>query len=295
VTRSNGIWLAKSRTAAIGALLVVLVARASPTARAQLVPFDDYTGLAKRQQNPIGGLTSIELDNSTNFNVPPATAQGGVAPPKGTRDTLNILVNIPVQLNEDWYLITQTGLPLEWPEPQGGPFGLAASTFLALLSPSKALNGWSWGAGPIIQIPTITSKKLDSNVWGVGPAAVVSRMDGALVYGVQISNVFSLGGTSGQGSTPSPHGGTSYSMMMITPAFYYNFSDGWFVGTNPTITANWMANGAKWVLPVGALAGRVIVVGGKLPVYTQVGAYYNPLRPQGTGTWELAAQVAIIF
>jgi hypothetical protein len=295
VAHRNRKWFANTRTAAIGALLVVLGAGAGPTAQAQLAPVDDYTGLAKRQQNPIGGLTSIELDNSTNFNVPPPKAQGVLASPMGTQDTLNILVNIPIQLNEDWNLITQAGLPLEWPEPQGGPFGLGASTFLALLSPSRPLNGWSWGAGPIIQIPTITSKKLDSNVWGVGPAAVVSRIDGALVYGVQISNVFSLGGTSGQGGTPALHGGTSFSMMMITPAFYYNFSDGWFVGTNPTITADWMANGAKWVLPVGALAGRVIVLGGKLPVYLQVGAYYNALRPQGTGTWELATQVAIIF
>lgn len=287
---------AAGRNTARAALLLALGAWGGPAAQAQLAPVDDLTALAKRQQNPIGGLTSLELDNATGFAVAPARGPpGSAAPSAGTQDTLNVLLNIPIRLNEDWTLITQTGLPLEWPEPKGGPFGLAASTFLALLTPSRTFDGWSWGAGPIVQIPTITNKKLDSNVWGLGPAANVSRQDGALVYGVQVSNVFSLGGTSGQGGTASFQGGTSYSMLTVTPSFYYNFGDGWFVGSNPTISANWKAEGAKWVLPIGAVAGRVVEIGGRLPVFLQLGAYYNPLRPQGTGTWELAAQVAFLF
>ena len=46
------------------------------------------------------------------------------------------------------------------------------------------------------------------------------------------------------------------------------------------ITANWTSGGQKWTLPVGAQVGRLIKIGGKLPVNLAVGAYYNTLRPQ---------------
>ena len=41
--------------------------------------------------------------------------------------------------------------------------------------------------------------------------------------------------------------------------------------------------------------GRLINVGGKLPVNLLVGAYYNALRPEGGATWQLRTQVAIVF
>ena len=69
----------------------------------------------------------------------------------------------------------------------------------------------------------------------------------------------------------------------------------WFVGTVPIITASRDSPGAKWTLPVGGQFGRLIKLGGKLPVNLLVSAYYNALRPQGVGTWQLRTQVAFIF
>ena len=49
----------------------------------------------------------------------------------------------------------------------------------------------------------------------------------------------------------------------------------------PIITANWLTAGDKaWTLPVGAQVGRVVKIGGKLPVNFALGAYYNALRPE---------------
>ena len=81
----------------------------------------------------------------------------------------------------------------------------------------------------------------------------------------------------------------------MNPFFNYNFGGGWFVGTAPIITSNWLSGGEKWTLPVGAQVGRLIKIGGKLPVNLLVGAYYNALRPQFVSTWQLRTQVAIIF
>ena len=72
------------------------------------------------------------------------------------------------------------------------------------------VNGWLWGVGLVVQIPTISNKTLGSNVWGAGPTAVVVKLTGPWVAGALINNVFSLGGT-------TDSGGTKYSTL-YTPA-----------------------------------------------------------------------------
>ncbi len=251
---------------------------------ASSAPGNGTAALAEKLQNPIADLISVPFQNNTNFNV---------GPHAGTQDILNIQPVIPLHLNKDWNVITRTILPLVWspsfqPAASVPPFGLGPITFSAFLSPTKTVDGWTWGAGPIAQLPTITNKNLGSNVWGVGPAIVAVRTAHPWVYGLLVNNVFSLGGTSGRG-------GTRYNVMTINPFVNYNFGGGWFVGTVPILTASWDTGGDKWTLPIGAQVGRLIKIGGKLPVNLLVGAYYNALRPPGTGTWELRTQVAFIF
>ena len=48
-------------------------------------------------------------------------------------------------------------------------------------------------------------------------------------------------------------------------------------------------------MPVGLQAGRLIKLGGKLPVNLLVGAYYNAVRPEFGPTWQLRTQIAFIF
>src|SRR5271163_718335 len=257
---------------------------AAPSPPPDACSANDTTELAKKLQNPIGDLYSIPFQNNTNFNA---------GPNKGTQDILNIQPVIPIHINENWNVITRTILPLVWSpslQPaQSVPFGLAPTSFSAFLSPKNPVDGWVWGIGPIVELPTITSKTLGSNVWGLGPAVVVVKLAGPIVAGVLVNNVFSLGGTSGPG-------GTRYSLMTVNPFFNYNFGEGWYFGTSPIITANWQTSGNNaWTLPVGADIGRVIKIGGKLPVNFQIGAYYNALRPEFGGTWQLRTQVTLIF
>jgi transposase-like protein len=171
------------------------------------------------------------------------------------------------------------------------PFGTAPTAFSAFLSPANAVNGWVWGFGPIALLPTSSSRSLGSNVWGIGPGLIIVKTAGPVVAGGLISNVFSLGGTSGRN-------GTKYSVFSATPFFNYNFKEGWFVGTQPIVTAIWSPGGPggeRWTLPVGAQAGRVVKIGRRLPVALLVGAYYNVVRPQFGATWQLRTQMAIIF
>ena len=114
------------------------------------------------------------------------------------------------------------------------------------------------------------------------------KLAGPIVAGVLVNNIFSLGGTMG------PRG-TRYDTFLLEPFINYNFGGGWFVGTVPIITADWDKGGAKWTLPVGGQVGRVIKLGGKLPIKLELGAYYNALRPNGGGTWQLLTSAALVF
>jgi hypothetical protein len=169
------------------------------------------------------------------------------------------------------------------------PFGTGPTPFSVFLSPAKPVNGWLWGVGPVMQLPTASDKSLGSNVWGGGPTGVLVYMKGPWVLGVLANNVWSFGGTSGPV-------GTRYNTFLTQPFVNYNFGEGWYVGTSPIITANWLTAGDKaWTLPIGANVGRVIKIGGKLPVNFLLGAYYNALRPEFGSTWQLRTQATLIF
>jgi hypothetical protein len=283
-----------------GTVLAALVGAATPSALAQTaatsappqihldpaaVPApDEASALAEKVQNPIADLISLPFQNNANFNV---------GPNKGTQDILNIQPVIPIHINQDWNVITRTILPLVWspsfqPAATVPPFGLAPTTFSAFLSPRQEIDGWTWGIGTIAELPTITNKNLGSNVWGVGPAVVAVRVAHPWVYGVLVNTVFSLGGTSGPGAT-------KYTLTTINPFLNFNFGEGWFVGADLITAASWDTPGEKWTLPVGAQFGRLIRIADKLPVNLLVGAYYNAVRPTGTGTWQLRTQVTFIF
>jgi hypothetical protein len=103
------------------------------------------------------------------------------------------------------------------------PFGAGPTTFSPFLSPKNPTNGWLWGIGPVIQVPTISDKSLGSNVWGGGPTGVLVYMEGPWVTGILANNVWSFGGT------PSP-GGTRYNTFLTQPFVNYNFGEGWYVG-----------------------------------------------------------------
>jgi hypothetical protein len=264
-------------------LLSFVTAQAQQSPTTGGVAGQSATNIAKTLENPIGDATSIPLQNNTNL---------GVGPHHAVQNTLNFQPVVPIHITQDWNLIVRTVMPMVWSPSalpaHSVPFGVSPTTVSLFLSPKNATDGWVWGVGPIVQVPTITNQTLGSNAWGIGPTAVIVKQAGPFVAGGLISNGFSLGGTAGPMAT-------RYSLFTVKPFINYNFGDGWFIGTVPIITANWLAGGEKWTLPVGVQFGRVIKIGGKLPLNIEAGAYYNALRPPDAGTWQIRTQVAVIF
>jgi hypothetical protein len=228
----------------------------------------------------------VPFQSNTNF---------GVGPRGGTQELLNIQPVVPFHIGPDWNIITRTILPLVWspsllPAPST-PFGTGPTTFSAFLAPSQFKNGWLWGVGPVVQAPTASNSLLGSSVWGLGPTGVLVYMTGPWVAGVLVNNVWSLGGhTAADGLSTS-----RYNSFTGQPFLNYNMKGGWYVGTSPLFTANWLASsGNQWTVPIGGNVGRVIRIG-KQPLNLSLGVYGNVVRPQYSPTWQLRTQITLIY
>ena len=256
---------------------------------AMLLTLPAYAGmsaeeLAKLAQNPVGNLISLPLQNNTNFNV---------GPQDGTQNILNIQPVIPISVDSDWNIITRTIMPVitqpGFAPGEGSTTGLGDIQLSAFLSPSEpGSGGLIWGAGAITQMPTNTSDVLGNDRWGLGPTAVVLRIEkgSPWVYGALFNNVWSVG--SGSSS--------SYNNGLVQPFVNYNFPEGFYLTSSPVITANWKADDDnRWTVPLGGGVGKIFHIG-KLPVNTQIGAYYNVVTPDDVGAeWQLRFQVQMMF
>jgi hypothetical protein len=239
--------------------------------------------IARESENPIGNLTVLPFENYANF---------GVGPHTGVENVLQFEPVVPVHVNADWNVIGRAVIPAIWspsllPAPSV-PQAIGPSDVEAFLTPSKPTNGWLWGVGPVTQVPTATNPSVGSNVWGLGPTAVLVYTGQKVVSGLLVNNIWSLGGTSGPA-------GTKYATFLAQPFFNYNFGQGWFAATAPVITDNELGHGRTWTVPLGAEGGRIIKLGGKLPVKLSAGAYYNVATPQYGATWTFKSVVAVIF
>ncbi len=269
----------KLRTLIVVAAIVVAAsvittvpARAEPSAE----------DLAKVTQNPVGNLISVPFQNNTNLNF---------GPEKGTQNILNIQPVIPITVDKDWNIITRTIMPLIW-MPSLGPdtpakSGIGDIQFSALLSPASP-GELIWGLGAIAQLPTNSSDELGNKNWGLGPTAVVLHLaqGDPWVYGVLVNNVWSL--------TSSQQGG-SYNNGLVQVFLNYNFPEGLYLTSSPILTVDWKADSSqRWTIPLGGGVGKIFRVG-KLPVNTQISAYYNVVKPDFGANWQIRAQVQLLF
>lgn len=257
---------------------VALSALSTPLAYAEMSAEE----LAKLAQNPVGNLISLPFQNNTNLNF---------GPEKGTQNNLNVEPVIPIEVNEDWNIITRTILPAIWNPSLGAgdpaTSGIGDITLTAFLSPANP-GKWIWGAGPVVQIPSNTNAELGNKNWGLGPSAVVVHMEKGdpWVYGALANNIWSLS---------SNQRGGSYNHGLIQPFVNYNFKDGLYLVSAPILTVDWdAASGQQWTVPLGGGIGKIFHLG-KLPVNTQLTAYYNVERPDYAANWQIRFQVSLLF
>ncbi|WP_439105827.1 transporter [Congregibacter sp.] len=196
-------------------LLLIVAASLSAHGFAQ----DD---LAKAAQNPIASLISVPIQSNNDFDWGPDGEWFSVS---------NIQPVIPLELNDDWNLVTRTIVPIisqpGLTPSQGRKTGIGDTLLTAFLVP-KNTGKWSWGVGPAIQLPTATDDRLGGGEWGAGASVVALTMPGRWVIGGLLSNVW--------GVDTDP--GNEINLFTMQPFINYNLDEGWYLTSSPIITRN---------------------------------------------------------
>jgi opacity protein-like surface antigen len=239
----------------------------------------DTEELAKESQNPVANLISLPFQNNTNFNAGPFNR---------TQDILNIQPVLPMPLGSDWNIISRTIVPL-MSQPDlvsdsstNGIGDITQSLFLSPANPGAII----WGVGPVYTMPSASNPILGTGKVLLGPTAVVLVTPGPWVIGVLVNNQWSVAGDSNR---------TSVNAFLAQAFVNYNMAGGWFLTYSPIITANWNApSGQQWTVPVGGGFGRVFKIEGQA-YSASISAYYNAVRPDNAGNWQLRAQIALLF
>lgn len=245
---------------------------------------EEATALAKAAQNPVADMISLPFQYNANFNFGPLNKR---------QDVLNIQPVYPIHLNSEWNVITRTIVPVISQPPvvqnQDSTNGLGDVQFSAFFSPVKPTSGgWIWGAGPIVQFDTANNDRLGQGKTGLGPTAVLLKIDGPWVYGGLVNNIWSISG----GYRPAVN------QFLFQPFINYNYPEhpGRYLTFSPIVTADWKAEGSgnEWTVPLGLGIGQIFKIG-KQPINGQVSAYYNVERPENGPNWQLRIQFAFLF
>ena len=252
-------------------------------ARVLIAQTDD---LRAKTQNPVGNLISVPMENTVDFGAP-----------NGSAYFLNIQPVIPVTVG-DWNLINRIIMPLIYvpgpitgtPQILGGTkggsaFGLGDINYSVFLSPAKP-GAVIWGLGPSINFRTATDDLLGSGKWSAGPTAVLLTQPKPWSLGVLVRNIFSFAGDSKRATV---------NQFLLQPFINYNLEDGWYLTSDPILTANWNAkSGNRWTVPLGAGIGKLFTIGTQ-PINTKLQFYGNVQRPKNAPEWSMRFTIAFLF
>lgn len=235
--------------------------------------------LAKKAQNPIASMISVPIQSNINFDW---------GPEEDTFAVTNIQPVLPFKLNDDWNIVTRTVLPIV-SQPRLSPDlgrknGTGDTLFTAFFVPADS-GAWTWGVGPVIQLPTTSNSRLGADEWGAGASFVALKMPGRWVVGGLVSNVWGIG--------EDP--GNDVNVFTFQPFVNYNFDKGWYFTFSPIISANWEASsGEKWTVPLGGGVGKIFKVGSQA-MNAQLHYYYNVEKPDFVGDSSIRLQLQWLF
>ncbi|MEE8240683.1 MAG: hypothetical protein V3R16_05405 [Nitrospirales bacterium] len=170
-------------------------------------------------------------------------------------------------------------------EGGGSEFGLGDLTCQAFFTPTEP-GKVIWGIGPAFGFSTNTDYRLGVDKFSAGSAFVGLAKPGHWLFCTLIQNLFSF---AGKGDAPDVN---FFSFQYFVN---YNFGDGWYLTSTPTITADWEADSDdRWTVPFGGGIGRLIRIG-KQPVDIKLQAFWNAEKPDGGADWTLQVQIKLLF
>jgi len=255
---------------------------ATPAVAQQAAPSGahDAEALAKQLSNPVSSLVSVPFQFNWEQNVGPA---------EQTRFVLNVQPVMPFALTENWNLITRLVVPFvgqpplaEGGTPASGIADLQASFFF---SPVK--SGLTWGAGPVISLPSTTQPTLGTEKWSAGPTVVVVKQHGHWTFGALWNQVWSFSGNDAR---------VDVSQMFLQPFLSYQATKTVTLTLQSESSANWKAadDGDRWTVPINVVVGKLATLG-PFPASYQFGFGAFVAHPAIGPSWKVRSAIVVLL
>lgn len=241
---------------------------------------DDAQALAKKLSNPIAALISVPFQ----FNYDHA-----IGASDGTRWTTNVQPVVPVSISRDWNLISRTIVPVVAQHNvlpgSNSQFGLGDTLQSAFFSPkAPTSNGWIWGAGPVLLLPTGTDEELSARKWGAGPTAVLLKQVHGWTYGALANHVWSFGGARER---------SDISATFLQPFLSFTTPTAWTYGANAESSYDWTKK--QWSVPVNLTVTKVTKVGTQLISVGGGVRYWANGPSSGPDKWGVRLVVTFLY
>lgn len=241
---------------------------------------DEQAEVAKQLNNPIANLTSVPFQYNYDDDLGPTK--------KGKRHLLNIQPVIPMQLNNDWTVISRTIVPLiklEDVPPGNDEDGVGDVLQSLFFSPKALSDGWTWGVGPALSLRTATNDLLGTEKWSAGPTAVALKQEHGWTYGMLANHLWSYAGNGDA---------TTVDATFLQPFLVYTTRTHTSFGVNTESTYDWEGN--DWSVPVNIFATQVFKIGKQIQSL-QLGARYWADTPQDQGPdgWGARLTYTLVF
>jgi len=258
----------------IAAALFAALAIAGADAAAQKTEEE----LALAAQNPVAAMVSMPIQYNYDQKIGPRE--------EAHNNYLHIQPVIPFSINNDWNLISRTIIPvidLDLGGAFGSQRGMGDITQSLFFSPKKpTADGWIWGAGPVILLPTATNE-LGADKWGFGPTAVFLKQEHGWTYGALMNHIWSAGGS----------GRATISNTFLQPFLTYTTKTHTSFTVQTESSYDW--NRDQWSVPIHLLVAQVFKVGEQAMQF-QVGARYWAVSPDaGAHGWGARATLTLLF
>ncbi|WP_434583665.1 hypothetical protein ACMYSP_19415 [Klebsiella sp. R390] len=235
--------------------------------------------LAKKLNNPISNLISVpfQYDYDQDFGSN-----------KGARNLLNIQPVMPIDFSDDAIVISRTILPVISERNTSPGSGIQTAvgdiTQSFWYSPKKRTsNGYIWGLGPVLTIPSGTD--LSTKSWGAGPTAILLKQEGPWTYGGLVNHVWDYAGRSNRSHT---------SQTLLQPFVSYTWPTATSVAMNTESTYDWRDN--QWSVPVNLMVNQVLKIGDQI-IQVGTGVRYWAVTDDTRGPegWGLRMNLTFLF